>query len=143
MMLNKRVAIYAGTFDPMTRGHEDLVRRAANLFDHVIVGIAESRSKRPFFSLAERVEIAQELLAKYPNVEVCGFDCLLMDFLHAKGAKVILRGLRAASGFRVRIPDGGDEQKPLSRCRNRIPDPRRAVHVYFGNDGSRNCVAWR
>lgn len=107
MTLNKRVAIYAGTFDPMTRGHEDLVRRAANLFDHVIVGIAESRSKRPFFSLAERVEIAQELLAKYPNVEVCGFDCLLMDFLHAKGAKVILRGLRAASDFEYEFQMAG------------------------------------
>jgi len=105
--LNKRTAIYAGTFDPMTRGHEDLVRRAANLFDHVIVGIAESRSKRPFFSLAERVEIAQELLAQYPNVEVCGFDGLLMDFLHSKCAKVILRGLRAASDFEYEFQMAG------------------------------------
>ena len=70
--LDRRVVIYPGTFDPMTRGHEDLVRRASQLFDRVIVGIAESRSKRPFFSLAERVEIATELLAHYPNVEVCG-----------------------------------------------------------------------
>lgn len=99
MALNRRVAIYPGTFDPMTRGHEDLVRRAANLFDHVILGIAESRSKRPFFSLEERVGMAREVLAPYPNVEVCGFDCLLMDFLHDKGAKVILRGLRAVSDF--------------------------------------------
>ena len=107
MALNKRAAIYAGTFDPITRGHEDLVRRAACLFDHVIVGIAESRSKRPFFSLAERVEIAKELLAQYPNVEVCGFDGLLMDFLHAKGAKVILRGLRAASDFEYEFQMAG------------------------------------
>ncbi len=99
MALNKRVAIYAGTFDPMTRGHEDLVRRAACLFDRVIVAIAQNQPKRPFFSLAERVEMAQEVLAPYPNAEVCGFDGLLMDFLHAKGAKVIIRGLRAVSDF--------------------------------------------
>ena len=107
MTLNRRTAIYAGTFDPMTRGHEDLVRRAASLFDHLIVGVAESRSKRPFFSLAERVEIAQELLVNYPNVEVCGFDGLLMDFLHSRGAKVILRGLRAASDFEYEFQMAG------------------------------------
>ncbi|MFZ2855168.1 MAG: pantetheine-phosphate adenylyltransferase [Rhodocyclaceae bacterium] len=105
--MNRRVAIYAGTFDPMTRGHEDLVRRAASLFDHLIVGIAESRSKRPFFSLDERVEIARDILARYPNVEVCGFDGLLMNFLHAKGAKVILRGLRAASDFEYEFQMAG------------------------------------
>jgi pantetheine-phosphate adenylyltransferase len=107
MALNRRVAIYPGTFDPMTRGHEDLVRRATHLFDHVILGIAESRSKRPFFSLDERVEMAREVLAPYPNVEVCGFDCLLMDFLHAKGAKVILRGLRAVSDFEYEFQMAG------------------------------------
>ncbi len=107
MALNRRVAIYPGTFDPMTRGHEDLVRRAANLFDHVILGIAESRSKRPFFSLEERVGMAREVLAPYPNVEVCGFDCLLMDFLHDKGAKVILRGLRAVSDFEYEFQMAG------------------------------------
>jgi pantetheine-phosphate adenylyltransferase len=107
MTLNRRVAIYPGTFDPMTRGHEDLVRRATHLFDHVILGIAESRSKRPFFSLDERVEMAREVLAPYPNVEVCGFDCLLMDFLHAKGAKVILRGLRAVSDFEYEFQMAG------------------------------------
>ena len=99
MALNRRVAIYAGTFDPMTRGHEDLVRRAACLFDRVIVAIAQNQPKRPFFSLAERVEMAQEVLAPYPNAEVCGFDGLLMDFLHAKEAKVIIQGLRAVSDF--------------------------------------------
>ncbi|HNC52421.1 MAG TPA: pantetheine-phosphate adenylyltransferase [Accumulibacter sp.] len=97
--MNRRVAIYAGTFDPMTRGHEDLVRRATCLFDRVIVAIAQNQPKRPFFSLAERVEMAQEVLAPYRNAEVCGFDGLLMDFLHAKGAKVIIRGLRAVSDF--------------------------------------------
>ena len=107
MTLNKRVAIYAGTFDPLTRGHEDLVRRAANLFDHVIVAIAASQSKRPFFSLENRVEMAKEVLARYPHVEVCSFSGLLMDFLHEKGAKVILRGLRAASDFEYEFQMAG------------------------------------
>ena len=107
MALNKRVAIYPGTFDPMTRGHEDLVRRAARLFDHVIVGIAESRSKRPFFTLDERVDMAREVCAPYPNVEICGFNCLLMDFLHEKGAKVIVRGLRAVSDFEYEFQMAG------------------------------------
>ena len=73
MELSKRVAIYPGTFDPFTKGHEDLVRRAARLFDHVIVAVADSRSKRPFFPLAERVEIATQVVSAYPNVEVKGF----------------------------------------------------------------------
>ena len=129
MTLNRRTAIYAGTFDPMTRGHEDLVRRAASLFDHLIVGVAESRSKRPFFSLAERVEIAQELLVSYPNVEVCGFDGLLMDFLHSRGAKVILRGLRAASDFEYEFQMAGMN-------RNLFPD----VETIFLTPGEQYMV---
>ena len=107
MALNRRMAIYAGTFDPLTRGHEDLVRRAATLFDHVIVAIAASHAKRPFFTLEERAEMAREVLERYPQVEVCSFDGLLMDFLHARGAKVILRGLRAASDFEYEFQMAG------------------------------------
>ncbi len=107
MGLNKRVAIYAGTFDPLTRGHEDLVRRSVNLFDHVIVAIAASLSKQPFFSLEDRVEMAKEVLAPYPNAEICSFEGLLMDFLHERGAKVILRGLRAASDFEYEFQMAG------------------------------------
>ena len=107
MTLNRRVAIYAGTFDPLTRGHEDLVRGAVGLFDHVIVAIAESRAKKPFFTLAERTEMAREALAYYPNAEVCSFEGLLMDFLHERGAKVILRGLRAASDFEYEFQMAG------------------------------------
>ena len=91
--------IYPGTFDPFTRGHEDLVRRAARLFDIVIVGIADSESKHPFFSTAERIEMTREVLAPFANVEVEGFSTLLMDFVHAKQARVVLRGLRAISDF--------------------------------------------
>lgn len=107
MALNRRVAIYAGTFDPLTRGHQDLVRRAVNLFDHVIVAIAASHAKRPFFALEERVGMAREVLAAYPNAEVCSFNGLLMDFLHERGAKVILRGLRAASDFEYEFQMAG------------------------------------
>jgi pantetheine-phosphate adenylyltransferase len=101
------IAIYPGTFDPVTRGHEDLVRRAAGLFQRVIVGIAASRSKRPFFTLVERVEMAQQVLSVYPNVEVHGFDGLLMDFLRRHDASVILRGLRAVSDFEYEFQMAG------------------------------------
>jgi len=97
--MNNSIAIYPGTFDPLTRGHADLVRRAARLFKQVIVGVADSHSKRPFFTLDERVDMAREMLADYPNVKVLGFSNLLMDFLHQQKANIILRGLRAASDF--------------------------------------------
>ena len=106
-MLNNRLAIYPGTFDPMTRGHEDLVRRASDLFERVIVAVAESPGKRPFFPLLDRVEMAREIVACYPNVEVTGFDCLLMEFVHTMNAKVIVRGLRAVSDFEYEFQMAG------------------------------------
>lgn len=94
-----KCAVYPGTFDPITNGHEDVVHRAARLFDEVIVAVAQSQAKRPFFSLSERVQIAKEVLAPYPNVRVLGFSGLLSDFVRENGASVILRGLRAVSDF--------------------------------------------
>src|SRR5690625_6193461 len=88
-------AVYPGTFDPLTRGHEDLVRRAANLFDQVDVGIAYSRAKKPFFTVEERVEIAREVLGHYTNVQVKSFSGLLMDFGRKDNARDSVRGLRA------------------------------------------------
>jgi pantetheine-phosphate adenylyltransferase len=105
--MNNSAAVYSGTFDPLTRGHEDLVRRASRLFGRVIIAVAESRRKHPLFSLDERVEIAKELLAGYPNVEVHGFNCLLMDFMQQQGANVILRGLRAVSDFEFEFQMAG------------------------------------
>jgi pantetheine-phosphate adenylyltransferase len=99
--------IYPGTFDPMTRGHEDIVRRAARLFDRVVVGIADSESKRPFFTSEERVAMAREVLSPYPNVEVAAFSTLLMEFVEAQGARAILRGLRAASDFEYEFQMAG------------------------------------
>lgn len=97
--MSGRLAVYPGTFDPLTRGHEDLVRRACGLFDHVIVGIARSPSKKPCFELEERVEMAREVLAPVKNATVLGFGGLLMNFLREQGATVIIRGLRAVSDF--------------------------------------------
>lgn len=90
--------IYPGTFDPITRGHEDVVRRAAGLFGGVVVAVAESRVQT-LFTLQERVEMAREIFAEYPNVSVEGFNGLLMNFVQAHGARVVLRGLRAVSDF--------------------------------------------
>ncbi|AWB34321.1 pantetheine-phosphate adenylyltransferase [Orrella marina] len=100
-------AIYPGTFDPMTRGHEDLVRRASSLFDEVVVGVAHSHAKKPFFSIQERVEIAKEVLGHYPNVRVCSFAGLLKDFVREQNGRVIVRGLRAVSDFEYEFQMAG------------------------------------
>jgi pantetheine-phosphate adenylyltransferase len=105
--VSKSVAVYPGTFDPLTSGHEDLVKRASSLFERVIIGVAESRTKHPMFSLAERVDIAREVLTGYPNIEIHGFDCLLMDFMRQHGASVIMRGLRAVSDFEYEFQMAG------------------------------------
>jgi pantetheine-phosphate adenylyltransferase len=99
--------VYPGTFDPFTRGHEDLVRRAARVFDRVVVGVAESAAKQPLFTGAERVAMARDVLAPIANVEVLGFSSLLMDFVQAQGAKIILRGLRAVSDFEYEFQMAG------------------------------------
>ena len=92
-------AVYPGTFDPITNGHEDLIQRASRLFDTLIVGVAHSRAKRPFFSLEERVALARDVLAPYKNVTVLGFSGLLSEFVRDQAATVIMRGLRAVSDF--------------------------------------------
>jgi pantetheine-phosphate adenylyltransferase len=97
MATNK--VIYPGTFDPLTLGHEDLVRRASRLFDEVVLAVADSSSKRPCFTPDERVDIASQVLAPYRNVRVLRFSGLLIDLARAQGANVILRGLRAVSDF--------------------------------------------
>ena len=100
-------AVYPGTFDPLTRGHEDLVRRAASLFDQVVVGVAHSQNKRPFFTLQERLEIAEEDLGHYPNVRIRSFSGLLKDFVREQNARVIVRGLRAVSDFEYEFQMAG------------------------------------
>lgn len=100
-------AVYPGTFDPLTRGHEDLVRRAASLFDQLVVGVAHSRNKQPFFTVEERLEIAEEVLGHYPNVKVRSFGGLLKDFVREQDARVIVRGLRAVSDFEYEFQMAG------------------------------------
>lgn len=100
-------AVYPGTFDPLTRGHEDLVRRASGLFDKLVVGIAVSSNKHPFFSLDERLAIANEVLGHYPNVVVESFSGLLKDFVRKHEARIIVRGLRAVSDFEYEFQMAG------------------------------------
>jgi pantetheine-phosphate adenylyltransferase len=94
-----RSAVYPGTFDPITRGHEDLVRRAAGIFDRVVVAIAANPNKAPMFSNEERVELARDVLADLPNVQVVGYTGLTVEFAKREKIAVIVRGLRAVSDF--------------------------------------------
>lgn len=107
----KNVAIYPGTFDPITNGHTDIVERAAKLFDKVIVAIAENRYKSPRFNLNHRVALAQKVLSHLNNVEICGFNSLLVNFAQDRGANVILRGLRAVSDFEYEFQLAGMNRK--------------------------------
>ena len=99
--------VYPGTFDPFTRGHEDLVRRAARLFDRVVVGVAKGEAKQPMFTLDERVAMVCEVCADVGNATVVGFDTLLMRFVEAQGARAVLRGLRAVSDFEYEFQMAG------------------------------------
>ena len=98
-MTMERIAVYPGTFDPITNGHTDLVSRAARVFPKVIIAIAESPHKKPLFSLDERIGLARNQMAHLENVEVVGFSNLLVEFVQQIGATVIVRGLRAVSDF--------------------------------------------
>lgn len=105
--MNNKLAIYPGTFDPLTRGHEDLARRCAGMFERVIIGVADSSGKRPLFNLEERVELAREVLSDLPNVEVYGFSGLLIDFVREHKSHIIVRGLRAVSDFEYEFQMAG------------------------------------
>lgn len=97
--LSPHVAVYPGTFDPMTNGHIDLVHRASPIFERLVVAVAENPGKGPLFTLEERISLAREALASIGNVEIVGFGSLLAEFVREIGAGVILRGLRAVSDF--------------------------------------------
>ncbi|BBP42520.1 pantetheine-phosphate adenylyltransferase [Thiosulfativibrio zosterae] len=92
-------AVYPGTFDPITAGHFDLIERAARFYDRLVIAVAQNRNKHSLFSLQERIALAQVVTAGLPNVEVVGFEGLLVDFVHDIGGHVLLRGLRAVSDF--------------------------------------------
>jgi len=121
---NPRIAVYPGTFDPITNGHIDLVHRAAPLFEKIVVGVAQSPSKGPTLPLALRVELAREALARHDNVEVVGFDTLLAHFVRSVHAGVLLRGLRAVSDFEY-------EFQMASMNRHLIPEVETEVETLF------------
>ena len=98
-MAQKVIAVYPGTFDPMTLGHEDVVRRATQLFDRVIVAVAAGHHQKAMFTLQERIEMARLVTKEYPQVEVESFSGLLRDFVVARGGKAMVRGLRAVTDF--------------------------------------------
>jgi pantetheine-phosphate adenylyltransferase len=96
---NMRIAIYPGSFDPLTNGHLDVLQRAAKLFDRVVVAVAKNEGKKPLFTLAERLALVKNAAAHLPNVEADSFDGLLVEYVVAKKAQTIVRGLRAVSDF--------------------------------------------
>jgi len=114
-MNSSQTVVYPGTFDPITNGHTDLVSRAAKVFERVVVGIAESPHKKPLFNMEERIALAKGELDRLGNVDVVGFDILLIDFVREMGADVIIRGLRAVSDFEY-------EFQLASMNRNLAPD---------------------
>ncbi len=109
-MSKNRIAVYPGTFDPITLGHEDIVRRAANLFDEVIVAVAGSTNKATLFNLDERVALAKSVFDS-ANIKVVGFSGLLMQFVQDQGAQMVIRGLRAASDFEYEFQLAGMNRK--------------------------------
>jgi pantetheine-phosphate adenylyltransferase len=96
---SRLIAVYPGSFDPITNGHVDILRRGLNLFDRVIVALAENVRKQPLFSIAERAEMVRQCVGSDPRVEVDSFDGLLVDYAQRRGAKVVIRGLRAIADF--------------------------------------------
>jgi pantetheine-phosphate adenylyltransferase len=110
-MTKPAIAIYPGTFDPVTNGHTDLVTRASRFFDRIIVAIAANPGKAPVFALDQRVQLAETVLGSLDNVEVCSFDTLLVDFAQQRNATVILRGLRAVSDFEFEFQLAGMNRK--------------------------------
>ena len=112
---DKKIAIYPGTFDPITNGHIDLIQRAAKMFDEVVVAIASSSKKNPRFTLEQRIDMAEKVLVDCTNVRVKGFQVLLVDFAKQENARILIRGLRAISDFEY-------EFQLASMNRNLAPD---------------------
>lgn len=111
----ERVGVYPGTFDPLTRGHMDIIRRGATLVDRLVVGVTTNPSKSPMFTVEERIETVRRECAGIAGVGVVAFDLLLMDFAESQGASIIVRGLRAVSDFEYEYQMAGMNQQLNSR----------------------------
>ena len=148
-----RLAVYPGSFDPLTNGHVDIIDRGARLFDRIVVAVLVNEGKTPLFTAAERVAIISEAFRGRPNIEVDTFDGLLVDYARAKGASLIIKGLRAVSDFEYRVAHGADEPATDRRRRHVVHDARRAVRLHqlatdqrsvpAGRGSSRPCAAIR
>ena len=113
--MNERIGVYPGTFDPLTLGHLDIVRRGARLVDRLVIGVTTNPSKQPMFTVAERIEMVRRETAAISSVEVVEFDSLLMDFAESQNATIIVRGLRAASDFEYEFQMAGMNQQLNNR----------------------------
>ncbi|GAA4007789.1 pantetheine-phosphate adenylyltransferase [Sphingomonas humi] len=109
--MSQRTAVYPGTFDPITLGHLDIIRRGSRLADRLVIGVTTNPSKTPMFSTEERIEMVRRETADIANIEVVGFDALLMDFAQTQGASMILRGLRAVADFEYEYQMAGMNQQ--------------------------------
>ena len=125
-------AVYPGTFDPITRGHSDIVSRAAPLFERLVLGVAGSTGKKPFFSTDERVALAAEILSEFANVEVKRFDGLMVEFARANGATVVLRGLRAVTDFEYEFQLAGMNRKLMPEA-DTVFLPTSEQHTYISS----------
>jgi pantetheine-phosphate adenylyltransferase len=141
-----RKALYPGTFDPITNGHRDLVRRAAGIFDQVLVAIASNPGKTPMFTLDERVDMARRVLADIPNVEVGGYPGLTVDYMRQHDIKIVVRGLRAVSDFEFEFQLANMQRHLLKDIETVFLTPQeqftfisstliREIAVYGGNVG--------
>jgi pantetheine-phosphate adenylyltransferase len=135
-----RLAVYPGTFDPVTCGHEDLVRRATRIVDEIIVAVAVGGHKQPFFDLDERVAMAQTVFSDVPNVRVLGFSGLLMDFMAVHDAHIVLRGLRAVSDFEYEFQLAGMNRKLNPNVETVFMTP--AEHYMFISASMVREIAW-
>ena len=111
MASKQRIGVYPGTFDPITLGHLDIIRRGAHLVDRLVIGVTTNPSKEPMFTVAERMEMVRREVADVPSVSVVEFDALLMDFAEREGASLILRGLRAVADFEYEYQMAGMNQQ--------------------------------
>lgn len=111
----KHIAIYPGTFDPLTNGHVNIVERALSLFGEVVVAVAENPDKKPFLSYAQRIELAKKSFIQHKNVHVEGFNNLLTDFIQSKNTTIVIRGLRAVSDFEYEFMLAGMNRKLMPK----------------------------